>query len=62
MIRTMFTTTDLIYIFPIIAKCIEYNVSMQITNHMEENDIFSSRQYGLRKNYPTRYIPNVRPL
>ena len=45
-----------ISILPVIAKCIEYFVSLQITSHMEENKLFSNQQYGFRKNYSTTYL------
>ena len=45
-----------ISILPVIAKCIEYFVSTQITGHMEQNNLFSNRQYGFRKNYSTTYL------
>lgn len=45
-----------ISILPIIAKCIEYFVSVQLTEYMEDNDLFSSHQYGFRKNHSTTYL------
>ena len=36
-----------ISILPVIAKCIEYFVSLQITNHMEHDNLFSNRQYNI---------------
>ena len=45
-----------ISILPVIAKCIEYFVSIQITHHVENYNLFSNRQYGFRKNYLTTYL------
>ena len=47
-----------ISILPVIAKCIEYFVGIQIINHTEQNNLFSSysRQYGFRKNHSTTYL------
>ena len=45
-----------ISILPIIAKCIEYFVNKQLTEYMEENNLFTDRQYGFRKNHSTTYL------
>ena len=45
-----------ISILPVISKCIEYFVCMQLTDHMERNKLFCSQQYGFRKNHSTAYL------
>lgn len=45
-----------ISILPIIGKCIEYFVSVQLTEYMESNNLFTDQQYGFRKNNSTTYL------
>ena len=45
-----------ISILPFIGKIIEYFVSTQTTEYMEENNLFTRHQYGFRKNHSTNYL------
>ena len=45
-----------ISILPIISKCIEYFVSIQLKIYIESNNILSSQQYGFRENHSTTYL------
>ena len=45
-----------ISILPFIGKIIEYFVSQQITDYMEENRLFTRHQFGFRKNHSTTYL------
>ena len=45
-----------ISILPVISKCIEYFVSIQLKNYLEENDILCSQQYGFRDHHSTTYL------
>ena len=45
-----------ISILPFIGKIIEYFVSMQLTDYMEDNRLFSRHQFGFRKNHSTNYL------
>ena len=45
-----------ISILPIIGKCIEYFVNMQLTDYMEGNQLLTNQQYGFRKNHSTTYL------
>lgn len=45
-----------ISILPIIGKCIEYFVNIQLTTYMEDNKLLTSQQYGFRKNHSTTYL------
>ena len=45
-----------ISILPFISKIIEYFVSVQITDYMEENHLFTRHQFGFRKNHSTNYL------
>ena len=45
-----------ISILPFIGKLIEYFVSQQLTDYMEENRLFTRHQYGFRKNHSTSYL------
>lgn len=45
-----------ISILPIIGKCIEYFVSVQLTEYMENNNLFTDQQYGFRKNNSTTFL------
>ncbi len=43
-------------ILPFIGKIIEYFVSRQLTEYMEDNHLFSRHQFGFRKNHSTNYL------
>lgn len=45
-----------ISILPIISKCIEYFVSLQLKSYIESNNIFCNQQYGFRENHSTTYL------
>ena len=45
-----------ISILPIISKCLEYFVSIQLKDYIESNDILCSQQYGFRENHSTTYL------
>ena len=45
-----------ISILPFIGKIIEYFVSQQLTEYMEDNRLFSRHQFGFRKNHSTNYL------
>jgi len=45
-----------ISILPFIGKIIEYFVSVQITDYMEDNHLFTRHQFGFRKNHSTNYL------
>jgi hypothetical protein len=45
-----------ISILPILAKCMEYFVNEQLSEHMESNKLFTEQQYGFRKNHSTTYL------
>ena len=45
-----------ISILPFIGKVIEYFVSQQLTDYMEENRLFTRHQFGFRKNHSTTYL------
>ena len=45
-----------ISILPIISKCIEYHVSIQLKDYIESNNILCSQQYGFRENHSTTYL------
>ena len=45
-----------ISILPFISKIIEYFVSIQMTEYMEDNHLFTRHQFGFRKNHSTNYL------
>ena len=45
-----------ISILPVVGKCIEYFVNVQLTNYMEDNQLLTDCQYGFRKNNSTTYL------
>ena len=45
-----------ISILPFIGKIIEYFVSQQLTDYMEDNRLFTRHQFGFRKNHSTNYL------
>ena len=45
-----------ISILPILAKCMEYFVNEQLSEHMESKKLFTEQQYGFRKNHSTTYL------
>ena len=45
-----------ISILPFISKIIEYFVSVQISDYMEDNHLFTRHQFGFRKNHSTNYL------
>ena len=45
-----------ISILPFIGKIIEYFVSLQLTDYMEDNRLFTRHQFGFRKNHSTNYL------
>ena len=45
-----------ISILPIVSKCIEYFVSVQLKDYIETNNIFCNQQYGFRENHSTTYL------
>ena len=45
-----------ISILPFIGKIIEYFVSQQLTDYMEDNRLFTRHQFGFRKNHSTHYL------
>ena len=45
-----------ISILPLLGKCIEYFVHIQLSSYVEENNIIGNRQYGFRKNHSTTFL------
>ena len=45
-----------ISILPLLGKCIEYFVNLQLTEYINKNNILSDRQFGFRKDNSTTYL------